>query len=174
MAATNQDYAPGVPQSIGDGLFTNNPNPTPLSGVPVEPSHHQVPAENGLLTNGHSVPVSNMPTGPSNEVAPTSNGVGNGPQVVSTSNGLEVICGPLLNYRHMSGENTDNPIWHGSVLVVATAGNIPEKLSLQNGGAGQKGRTQQVQGMKLYEDEKGAFWQFSIEVHFMDEESVWH
>jgi hypothetical protein len=174
MAATNQGYAPGVPQSIGDDLFTTNPNPTPLSGVPVEPSHHQVPAENGMLTNGHSLPVSDMPTGPSNEVAPTSNGVGNGPQIVSTSNGLEVICGPLLNYRHMSGENTDNPIWHGSVLVVCTAGNIPEKLSVQNGGAGQTGRPQQVQGMKLYEDEKGAFWQFSIEVPFLDEESVWH
>jgi hypothetical protein len=170
------DYAPGVPQAIGDGLFTSAEPIQPLSGVPVESSQHSVPTEdNGIATNGHSIPTSSLPTGPSNEVAPSTNGVGNGPQIQSTSEGLEVVCGPLLNYRHMSGENTDNPIWHGSVLVVSLAGNIPGKLSLQQAGAGAGAgsRVEEIQGMKLYEDEKSAFWQFSLAVPFLEQEAEW-
>jgi hypothetical protein len=172
MATAN--YAPGVPQSIGDDLFTPPQPIQPLSGVPVERSSHAPPTgDNGVATNGYSVPTSTLPTGPSNEVTPSGNGVGNGPQVQSTSEGLEVICGPLLNYRHMSGENTDKPIWHGSVLVVTLAGNIPEKLSLQQAGAGSGSRPEHIQGTKLYEDEKSGFWQFSIAVPFQEEESEW-
>jgi hypothetical protein len=172
MATAN--YAPGVPTAIGDGLFTSHEPSVPLFGGPVQPSHHTLPAgNNGIATNGQPIPTSSLPTGPSNEVPPSANGVGNGPQIISTSKGLEVICGPLLNYRHMSGENTDNPIWHGSVLIVSLAGNIPEKLNLQQAGAGSNGRPEQIQGTKLYEDEKSAFWQFSIAVPFLDEESEW-
>jgi hypothetical protein len=173
MATAN--YAPGVPTAIGDDLFTSREPSVPLSAVPVEPPHHTSHVgNNGIATNGQSIPTTSLPTGPSNEVAPSANGVGNGPRILSTSEGLEVICGPLLNYRHMSEENTDNPIWHGSVLVVSLAGNIPEKLNLQQAGAGSNGRPEQIQGLKLYEDEKSAFWQFSIAVPFLDEESEWN
>ncbi|KAL1585354.1 hypothetical protein WHR41_05919 [Cladosporium halotolerans] len=136
-----------------------------------------VPYTNGTsaptlpATNGTSAPV--MPTEPTNAANTTGTGVGNGPEVVSTSNGLEVICGPLLNYRRMSAENTDNPIWHGSVLLVCTPGNAPGKLTLQSGESSIASQPQQYQGTKLYEDEKSAFWQFSIEVPFLEQESVW-
>lgn len=164
------DYAPGVPKALGDDLFTTSNQPTvPLSGVaPVETSHQPSPYANGLPSNSEPTTASNVDP----QLAPSAsngNGVGSGPEVVSTSPGLEVLCGPLLNYRHMSGENTDNPVWHGSVLVVSSPGNVPEKLSLQGQGA----QPQQVEGTKLYEDEMSAFWQFSIQVPFLDEESVW-
>jgi hypothetical protein len=168
------DYAPGVPRSIGDGMFTSRDVSPPLSGVPIQPSHYNTPiTDNGVAINSQSIPTSSPPTGPSNKVSSSSNGVGNGPQVLSTSDGLEVICGPLLNYRHMSGENTDNPIWHGSVLVVSTVGNVAEPLTLQQAGGASTVRPEQVQGTKLYEDEKCAFWQYSIAVPFLAEESEW-
>ena len=52
-----------------------------------------------------------------NGEAPHTNGVGNGPQVVSTASQLEIICGPLLNYRRM-----EDGKWFGSVLVVTKGG----------------------------------------------------
>jgi hypothetical protein len=155
-------------------MFTSRDVSPPLSGVPIQPSHYNTPiTDNGVAINSQSMPTSSPPTGPSNKVSSSSNGVGNGPQVLSTSDGLEVICGPLLNYRHMSGENTDNPIWHGSVLVVSTVGNVAEPLTLQQAGGASTVRPEQVQGTKLYEDEKCAFWQYSIAVPFLAEESEW-
>ena len=43
------------------------------------------------------------------------NGTGGGTSMV------DVTCGPLLNYRYMTGSN-DKPVWHGSVLIVAKPG----------------------------------------------------
>lgn len=135
---------------------------------------HPLDQSTGLPSNTGYAPAQDASAvQPNTTASSSSNGVGAGPQVLSTSDGLEVICGPLLNYRRMSGENTDNPIWHGSVLVVSTPGNVPERLTLQNAAAGSAGQPQQREGMKLYEDEKSAFWQFSIEVPFLDQESVW-
>jgi len=107
-------------------------------------------------------------------------GVGNGPQVRATTETLQVVCGPLLNYRRMSGEHTDNPIWHGSVLVVTTPGQVPERLSLNylgaaggmaNGHSDSLNRT--FQGTRLYEDPRKAFWQFDVEAPFQEQESAW-
>ncbi|KAK8196623.1 hypothetical protein M8818_006788 [Zalaria obscura] len=105
-------------------------------------------------------------------------GVGEGPQVLSTTDNLEVLCGPLLNYRRMSGEHTDNPIWHGSVLVVTTPGQRSPQLRLEAAGAvnGQSGAVdfrRTVSATKLYEDPRSAFWQFDLEVPFMEYESRW-
>ena len=49
-------------------------------------------------------------------------GIGQGPQVVSTSGSLDVVLGPLLNYRRTSNQQAGQPIWHGSVLVVTKPG----------------------------------------------------
>nr|POE71374.1 uncharacterized protein CFP56_62469 [Quercus suber] len=107
-------------------------------------------------------------------------GVGTGPQIRSTNNELEVQCGPLLNYRRMSGEHTASPVWHGSVLIVTTPGNDPDALRLScvgSGGAQTNGHAanldQSFQGSKLYEDPNKAFWQFSIELPFQEQESQW-
>lgn len=106
-------------------------------------------------------------------------GVGNGPQILQTTHELEVLCGPLLNYRRMTGEHTDNPTWHGSVLVVTKPGNVPQALQLEpaqsNGSNGiSNGRSvQSFQGVKLFEDPRKAFWQFSVQVPFQEQESAW-
>ncbi|TKA69367.1 hypothetical protein B0A55_06155 [Friedmanniomyces simplex] len=116
------------------------------------------------------------------QVAQHSQGVGNGPQVRSTTEQLEVLCGPLLNYRHMSGEQTDSPVWHGSVLLVTTPGQLPERLSLNYVGSAGGSSTmnglsasldRRFPGTKLYEDPGKAFWQFDVEAPFQELESAW-
>ncbi|EMD01300.1 hypothetical protein BAUCODRAFT_29744 [Baudoinia panamericana UAMH 10762] len=108
--------------------------------------------------------------------------MGTGPQVRSTSDQVEVVCGPLLNYRRMSGEHTDNPVWHGSVLLVTTPGQQPDRLRVNKlGSAVNSGETQwhsadlerMSSGVKLYEDRRKAFWQFDIEIPFQEQESAW-
>ncbi|OQO12095.1 hypothetical protein B0A48_02734 [Cryoendolithus antarcticus] len=127
----------------------------------------------------HSLDPASRPNGPSTgqNIPQQANGIGAGPQIVSTSHELEVICGPLLNYRRMSDEHGSNPIWHGSVLVVTTPGSVPEGLWLSRSG-GQNGllnghSERSFNGNKLYEDPRKAFWQFSIDLPFQDEESLW-
>ena len=63
MAATNQDYAPGVPQSIGDGLFTNNPN----RANPVEPRKNQ-PAMNWCAPVKRKIPAASDETNMKSQV----------------------------------------------------------------------------------------------------------
>ena len=69
------------------------------------------------------------------QVQTQQNGIGRGPQIRSTSGQLEVLCGPLLNYRRMSREHTDSPVWHGSVLIVTMPGNVPDLMTLSCVGA---------------------------------------
>ncbi|KAK5168282.1 uncharacterized protein LTR77_006851 [Saxophila tyrrhenica] len=122
-----------------------------------------------MTTNGDAAPQ-----------APVS-GVGNGPQVLSTTAHLEVICGPLLNYRRMSNEHSSNPIWHGSVLIVTTPGQRPEPLRLRLGGltgsndasAGGDTRERTFEAIKLYEDPRKAFFNYEIDLPFQEQESRW-
>jgi hypothetical protein len=111
-----------------------------------------------------------------------SDGIGHGPQVLSTTPNLEIVCGPLLNYRRMSGEHTADPVWHGSVLVVTTPGQRPEALKVHCAGtADHEGRMndarqkheRQFRAIKLYEDPRKAFFNYEIEVPFQDTESLW-
>jgi hypothetical protein len=133
----------------------------------------------GLESNGYQ---GESTRSPEHGASAQTNGVGTGPQLRSTSSDVEVLCGPLLNYRRMSGEHTDNPVWHGSVLIVTTPGQIPEQLSLSclgasgsggqpNGHSGSLDRT--VAGNKLYEDTRKCFWQFDVEAPFQEQESAW-
>lgn len=107
-------------------------------------------------------------------VTTTRVGVGDGPQALSTSKGVQVLCGPLLNYRRMSGEKTENPVWHGSVLIVTTPGHQGPEMTLRSASSVDKavGSTV-IQGEKLYEEPKGAFWRFEMKVPFQAEESRW-
>ncbi|ORY17015.1 hypothetical protein BCR34DRAFT_475551 [Clohesyomyces aquaticus] len=109
-------------------------------------------------------------------------GVGTGPQVISTTKQLEVLVGPLLNYRRMSNEKAGEPIWHGSVLVVTTPGQTSPQLTLSPAGAviasegnavftGPGSRT--FDADKLYEDTDKAFWRFMVQVPFQRFESKW-
>ena len=143
----------------------------------------------GLLSNGQQdlPPQQYQPNGVSNGTQPApdaqtgTTGVGNGPQIVSTSPGLDVISGPLLNYRHTS-TNGGETLWHGSVLIVTTPGQQNPTMVLgpqgpvdQSVGNVQFSRPQPVRvgGEKLYEDPKRAFWRFLVEVPFQQFEARW-
>lgn len=109
-------------------------------------------------------------------------GIGQGPQVVSTSDTLDVIAGPLLNYRRTSNQQTGQPVWHGSVLIVTTPGQQSPQLVLSPAGAvnatiGNNARftvdARTFHGEKLYEDPNKAFWRFIIEAPMQQFESRW-
>ncbi|KAF1964459.1 hypothetical protein BU23DRAFT_62107 [Bimuria novae-zelandiae CBS 107.79] len=107
-------------------------------------------------------------------------GIGTGPQMVSTAPSLEVLCGPLLNYRRMGNENGAST-WHGSVLIVTRPGQQPPELTLSPVGAVDSsvekvsfsiGRST-FSADKLYEDLDKAFWRFLIHLPFQEFESRW-
>ncbi|KAI4913873.1 hypothetical protein J4E90_005593 [Alternaria incomplexa] len=115
-------------------------------------------------------------------------GIGAGPQVISTSGAVDVIMGPLLNYRRTSNQQAGQPVWHGSVLIVATPGqqNPNEaqpnpQLTLFPAGAVDKNmgdvrfsvEARDFHGEKLYEDSKRAFWRFRIDAPMQPFESRW-
>ncbi|KAF2182464.1 hypothetical protein K469DRAFT_636818 [Zopfia rhizophila CBS 207.26] len=111
-----------------------------------------------------------------------SHGVGTGPQVVNTTNELEVIVGPLLNYRRMSNDMSREPIWHGSVLVVTTPSQKHPELTLRPAGAVNPNEGNSIfsgpgnksfRGEKLYEDPDKAFWRFIIDLPFQQFEARW-
>ncbi|KAK3056231.1 hypothetical protein LTR09_002738 [Extremus antarcticus] len=109
------------------------------------------------------------------------NGVGDGPQIVSTTPGTEVICGPLLNYRRMSNEHSPNPQWHGSVLIVTTPGQQPAPLRLRfagltgiNGGqSNSEVGDRTFNAIKLCEDPRKAFFNYEIDLPFQEQEAMW-
>ncbi|KAF2207483.1 hypothetical protein CERZMDRAFT_107783 [Cercospora zeae-maydis SCOH1-5] len=119
------------------------------------------------------------------EVPRHENGIGHGPQVRSTTEGLEVVCGPLINYKHMSNEHTDQPQWHGSVLIVTTPGQQPGPLALRctgawtggaaatNGATAPGGQDRAFSAERLYEDPTRCFWRYLIDVPFQEEEATW-
>ncbi|KAF1838136.1 hypothetical protein BDW02DRAFT_53827 [Decorospora gaudefroyi] len=108
-------------------------------------------------------------------------GIGQGPQLLSTSDALDVIMGPLLNYRRTSNQENKQPIWHGSVLIVTTPGQRNPELVLSPAGAVDMNvvnprftvdqRT--FHGDRLYEDPKRAFWRFIIDAPMQEFESRW-
>lgn len=109
-------------------------------------------------------------------------GIGSGPQIVSTTDDVDVLCGPLLNFKRMSNEHTENPQWHGSVLIVTTPGSRPGELSLSclgsiGAGATTTGQTGQQErrfpAQRLFEDPQKGFWRYEIDVPFLAQETAW-
>ena len=109
---------------------------------------------------------------------------------------LEVLCGPLLNYRHMTEEETETPVWHGSVLLVTKPGETPPELRLRFAGpvdghanngsphvdglaapddVGHEGTVapSTVTGFKLYSDRSRAFWRVDLPVPLRSVEASW-
>jgi hypothetical protein len=139
-------------------------------------------------------------SGASHTVQPAvESGAGAGPvaPVRNTSSEVDVLCGPLLNYRRMSGSD-DNLTWYGSVLIVATPGDPHPELTLKCLGRGGIGtgsatngthgdnetslptgalshgtQTRTFPGQKLYEDGTKAFWRFTIDVPLQHFEAKW-
>ena len=98
---------------------------------------------------------------------------------------LEVLCGPLLNYKGTSKSSNGQQIWQGSVLLVTKPNSPQPILELKclglGGPEGQRNQaTQQgashvqtVDGIKLYEDKNKAFWRLSLELPLQDFEACW-
>lgn len=122
------------------------------------------------------------------QVTNTEAGYGNGPVVNGTNDELEVLCGPLLNFKSMGNTSSGSPKWHGSVLIVTKPGkrnpqlhikcvnftkseNISGRVNgISDGGSGQE---RPVQGMKLYADPVKAFWRFDLELQLQESEARW-
>ena len=112
------------------------------------------------------------------------NGYGQGPQIISVADGLEVLCGPLLNYKGMHPEG-GSTYWLGSVLLVTKPGQKHPKLQLRSlgpwaggntsgsAGASSHGESEVVEGLKLYADSTKAFWRFTIQVPLNEAETKW-
>ncbi|KAF2752997.1 hypothetical protein EJ05DRAFT_480710 [Pseudovirgaria hyperparasitica] len=138
---------------------------------------HQPPAQPSVDPAETTAPIA---SGQHNGVQ----GAGQGPQIISTSGQVDVLCGPLINYKHMSGTGTANPTWHGSVLIVTKPGTPTPSLSLHclgavPGGIGASNTSDSssgsrtYEGVKLYEDPGKAFFRFVIDVPFQAYEAQW-
>lgn len=119
-----------------------------------------------------------------NSTLATSDGIGSGAPPQLASGAIEVLCGPLLNYRRMGSPTPGAPIWYGSVLIVTRPTTSTPTMGIAyagpagavDGAAVQPANTpapQTVSGVKLYEDVQKSFWRFSIEVPFQQVESKW-
>lgn len=115
-------------------------------------------------------------------VTDTRNGHGHGPGIISNSDELEVICGPLLNYTYMTYEG-ERAVWQGSVLLVTKPGQKHPILELRplgpttgrDGGQSNwfpEARGETFEGLKLYADPQKAFWRFTLNVPLDPEEET--
>jgi hypothetical protein len=103
--------------------------------------------------------------------------IGAGPQVASTSDTMEVICGPLINYRRMTGDHT----WHGSVLLVMRPTSPQPQLRIECAGPLDAGHgaahgapsVSSPQCVKLYEDPNKTFWRFLLDIPIQSYEAKW-
>lgn len=128
--------------------------------------------------------------------AENGNGYRNGDETINTMNDLEIMCGPLLNYKCMSNFQSRSPLWYGSVLIVTKpSGRTPEinlkcidskplgvNLSsptmngIKNDSAALNDRGQRqrlFRGTMVYADPRKAFWRFSLELELQDTEARW-
>ncbi|KAH7039744.1 uncharacterized protein B0I36DRAFT_343596 [Microdochium trichocladiopsis] len=138
------------------------------------------------------------PTNSPDNFKPVTIGSENGATANGTahvSDGKEIICGPLINYRHMDGH-----AWYGSVLVVTQGGGKTQsfqpvlslgRIDIASGQEGlvpdQAAATSaaedpaqirsdhgvKVEGICLYSDPRATFWSFPIACDMADVETKW-
>ncbi|ETI21991.1 hypothetical protein G647_06061 [Cladophialophora carrionii CBS 160.54] len=113
------------------------------------------------------------------QVTESQEGYGSGPDVANSSNAIEVLCGPLLNYQRMSEEGPSAVTWHGSVLLVTKPNSKIPTLELKLAGPWDPSarvrslQSQLVQGLKLYSDPDKTFWRFTLRVPLVEAEAKW-
>ncbi|OJD13099.1 hypothetical protein AJ78_06404 [Emergomyces pasteurianus Ep9510] len=165
-----------------------NPSPAVTQRPDGQPIENAVAAD--IIPN-EACPV--VPEG-YEHVSDTSKGYGNGPGILSLSDHLEVICGPLLNYKGLRDANHEFPTWQGSVLLVTNPGQRQPVLELRSLGATPPfpagdgaehplpvngntshadSRVTTVEGLKLFADPNKAFWRFAINVPLQAVETRW-
>ena len=86
------------------------------------------------------------------------------------SRNISIICGPLLNYKHLDEAPTSST-WNGSVLVVAKPGSAVPYLDLSS--VNNPSQVRHFQGDRLYEDREKTFWQFVIDLQLKEAEAQW-
>ncbi|KAK4155494.1 hypothetical protein C8A00DRAFT_13444, partial [Chaetomidium leptoderma] len=96
-----------------------------------------------------------------------------GERVHPPSDGKEVVCGPLLNYRRTEG----GVRWVGSVLVVTAGGGRTQPmvpvLEVRKAGGSSGGKGGEVEGLCLYSDARNTFWRFDVAVDMEATETRW-
>lgn len=125
-----------------------------------------------------SKPVTGQPAVlPDTQIHSNQNGYQNG---TSGRVDLDIICGPLINYRHLSEESSSSPRWHGSVLIVTPPTQSQPDLILKCvGPVKQQDREQSPEqdrrfpGEKLLQDPNKAFFRFLIDLPVQDFEANW-
>lgn len=83
---------------------------------------------------------------------------------------IEVLCGPLINYQHLSYAGSQ-ATWRGSVLLVVKPTDAQPRL--EYGPTASGGARTTVDGLKLYQDPTKAFWRFSLDVPLTDATAQW-
>ncbi|KAI9738709.1 MAG: hypothetical protein M1834_008214 [Cirrosporium novae-zelandiae] len=113
-----------------------------------------------------------------------STGYGHGAARKHTIKGIEVMCGPLLNYKGMRLEPSNRIVWHGSILIVVKPTWSQPTLNLRCLGPLQKSQEEiqsaspdaephLITGRKLYEDPAKAFFRFEIDIPIQHFEAQW-
>ena len=85
---------------------------------------------------------------------------------------IEVICGPLLNYKHLSDPESQ-PIWNGSVLIVTKPGQEIPRLQLRHAGSSSASASRTFDAIRLYSNPSRTFWQFVIDLPLAEQEAAW-
>ncbi|KAE8145911.1 hypothetical protein BDV25DRAFT_60290 [Aspergillus avenaceus] len=95
---------------------------------------------------------------------------------------LNVICGPLINFKNMD-VTTSTSVWRGSVLIVTKPGQAQPQLIMRQVGPVSNGdpvsesiskdRNFTIDGLRLFEDPRKAFWRFSITLPLESYEARW-
>lgn len=128
------------------------------------------------------------------QIQTTESGYGHGPNNGYKNEILETLCGPLLNYKHMSNAHSTKPLWHGSVLIVTKPGerepqlhlklidllhknsdlqpNTPNDVNKADSGV-TSSQERSFDGIKLYADPIKIFWRFDIELLLQEVEARW-
>ena len=121
------------------------------------------------------------------------NGYDTGSGAAKIDAGLELVCGPLLNYKWTSNSERSPPTWFGSVLVVARPGThqprlflkclgriqgeLDHNLQLQSRAGNRNVNSSQGEiskdGIRLYADPVAVFWRFDIEARIQQHEACW-
>ena len=89
-----------------------------------------------------------------------------------TSKETEIICGPLLNYKHLSNPDSE-PLWNGSVLLVCKSFNQTPHLYLRQINNSDEASSRTFEGIQLYSNPSRTFWQFSIDLPLGKKEAEW-
>lgn len=82
---------------------------------------------------------------------------------------IEVLCGPLVNYLHLTYAQ-ESAVWHGTVLIVTKPGDAAPELEY---GPVRGERFARVEALKLYQDLDKTFWRFSLDVPLSQHETEW-